>query len=74
MEQQNVVKSSQPDHVPTQFENEVRNLINSQSREWRSDTPDFILARFLESCLIAFEVAIVSREFHARKDPSPSKP
>lgn len=59
----NTVTSPQHDHVPSDFENELRELINRKSREGRSDTHDFILARFLESCLVAFEVATVSRDF-----------
>ncbi len=35
--------------------------INIQSRENGSNTPDYILARYLEGCLQAFEVALAGR-------------
>ena len=46
----------------TAFEQELRNLINRESMENRSDTPDFILAEYLHSCLVAFENATNARE------------
>jgi len=36
---------------------EIQNLINCHSRENVSNTPDFILARYLMDCLQAFEKA-----------------
>jgi hypothetical protein len=44
------------------LKNEIRNLINKSSRENESDTPDFILAEFLNSCLLAFESAVINRD------------
>jgi len=41
----------------SKFRKELEILINKQSRENRSDTPDWILARFLDDCLIIFENA-----------------
>ena len=46
----------------TAFEQELRKLINRESTENRSDTPDFILAEYLHSCLVAFENATNARE------------
>ncbi len=40
----------------------LESLINKESRENDSDTPDFILAKFLLDCLGAFELASNRRE------------
>jgi len=47
---------------PSSFETDLRTLINSRSRENASNTPDFILAQYLEACLLAFETAVQQRE------------
>ena len=52
---------------PTEFERELSTLINSHSRENKSDTPDYILAEYMMSCLKAFEKATVVR--HLWYDP-----
>ena len=44
------------------FENELKQLINRYSMESGSDTPDFILARYLQGCLDAFDLAVRQRE------------
>src|SRR3990167_610206 len=41
---------------------ELTNLLNRVSRENKSNTPDFILAEFMMSCLIAGEILIKTRE------------
>ena len=41
----------------TEFEKELENLINKHSLENQSNTPDFILAKFLSSCLSAYNEA-----------------
>jgi len=46
----------------TKFEEKLRELINSQSMENGSNTPDFILAEYLRGCLQNFELAIVQRD------------
>ena len=46
----------------SEFIDRLEDLINLCSLEQESDTPDFILARFLESCLIAFDEAVKARE------------
>ena len=40
----------------------LTDAINSTSSENGSNTPDYILARYLESCLAAFDVAVLARE------------
>ena len=37
-------------------------LLNKHSAENRSNTPDFILAQYLERCLWAFDTAVRGRE------------
>lgn len=44
------------------FEKELENLINSYSKENDSDTPDFILAKYLIDCLDAWNNATEQRE------------
>ena len=44
------------------FRNELSALINRHSMEQASDTPDYILARYLFACLTAFDVTIRARE------------
>jgi len=43
------------------LEEELRDLLNKHSRESFSDTPDIILAKYLMSCLAAFETATKRR-------------
>lgn len=44
------------------FVKELEDLINRNSIENGSNTPDFILAEYLRACLIAFETASNNRE------------
>ena len=44
------------------FQDELEALINRCSQENASNTPDFILASYLTSCLDAWNVAIKRRE------------
>jgi hypothetical protein len=46
----------------TKLETRLKELINSESREQDSDTPDFILAEYMMACLDAFELASNKRE------------
>ncbi|WP_162600755.1 hypothetical protein [Paraburkholderia sp. C35] len=41
---------------------ELERLLNEHSRENASNTPDFILAKYMISCLEAFEAASRERE------------
>ena len=43
------------------FRNELERLINRQSMESGSNTPDFILAEYLATCLSAFDRAVCQR-------------
>jgi len=43
------------------FRKELESLINRHSKENGSNTPDFILAEYLESCLAAFDTAVQNR-------------
>lgn len=43
------------------FRKELETLINKHSMENGSNTPDFILAEYLESCLKAFDLALSKR-------------
>jgi hypothetical protein len=47
---------------PTTFRDELKNLLNRFNRESNSDTPDFILADYLQKCLIAFDNAVKWRD------------
>lgn len=44
------------------FEKELKNLINSHCRENESNTPDFLLAEYLYSCLDAYEKVTKARD------------
>ncbi len=46
----------------TELEGKLRILLNSESREQDSNTPDFVLAEFMMNCLDAFELANNKRE------------
>ena len=43
------------------FRKELETLINKYSMENASNTPDFILAEYLENCLKAFDLALSKR-------------
>jgi hypothetical protein len=50
-----------------EFRKELQELINRNSKENESDTPDYILAEYLENCLAAFDRAVNLREiWHGR--------
>ena len=46
------------------FRRELEELINRHSMEQESNTPDFILAMFLHSCLEAFNDATARRTLY----------
>lgn len=49
------------------FEQELLNLLNRHSKENSSNTPDWILARYLVRCLEAYNFAVYKREdFYGR--------
>ena len=47
--------------LPETFEKKLEHLINEYSRENGSDTPDFILAAYLERCLLNFNETLQAR-------------
>lgn len=50
------------------FRTELEELINKNSLENKSNTPDFVLAEFLNGCLKAFDTAVNEREkWHSKK-------
>lgn len=48
----------------SEFRRDLSLVINHHSREQGSDTPDFILAEYLENCLRSFDLAQQSRDAH----------
>ena len=48
--------------MESQFQKELARLINEYSKENDSDTPDFILARYLNAVLDNFNAAVMDRE------------
>jgi len=46
----------------TELEKKLTDLINCESRELDSNTPDFLLAEFMVKCLDAFELTSNRRE------------
>lgn len=57
------------------FRRDLAIVINHYSRESGSDTPDFVLAQYLDSCVAAFDDAVRQRDAHrsrvARENASP---
>lgn len=47
---------------PTEFERELSSLLNKHSLENESDTPDFILASYLNKCLEVYNATIKARD------------
>jgi len=46
----------------SKFRDQIAGVINEHSRENGSDTPDFLLAEYLDACLVAFDAAVNARE------------
>jgi len=57
----------------TSFRAELEKLINCQSMENGSNTPDYVLAAFLMNCLFAFDAATKARDLH-RTGIAPASP
>ena len=55
------------------FEAELRNLINHHSKENESNTPDFILATYMNDCLDAFNKACNRRTVWYKDDDQINK-
>lgn len=52
----------------SKFRKDLEKLINSHSLENGSNTPDYILAEYLENCLKAFDYAVLQRTSWYRKE------
>ena len=52
------------------FRKELESLINRHSKENGSNTPDWILAEYLDHCLVAFDLAVQAREIWYGRDPN----
>lgn len=50
------------DDTKADFPYELEQLINRHSMEKGSNTPDYILAEYLRSCLLAFDHAVIRRD------------
>ncbi len=50
------------------FRKELRDLLNRFSKENTSDTPDFILAQYLENSLDIFDLATQNRSLWYKND------
>ena len=55
------------------IEKEIAEVLNINSRESVSNTPDYILAQCLMGCLTALETAIQQRETWYGRDARPSE-
>ncbi len=63
-----LIGSNREIEQPTTFLGELERLVNKYSRENASDTPDFILADYMDNCLIAYNSAVYAREkWYGRK-------
>jgi len=61
--------------VKSELRKEIEEAINRHSAENGSNTPDWILAEFLEDCLDAFDGAVIARErWHGRPIERPGEP
>ncbi len=54
------------------FADELTDLINRCSKENDSNTPDFILAQYIENCLAAFSQATQQRDTWYGRDARPT--
>ena len=55
-------------YIGSGFRDDLAALINRYSMENGSDTPDYVLATFLTSCLMAFDAAVCGRTRMQYKD------
>ena len=54
------------DEYTDNFRRDLKRLLNRNSMENASNTPDFILANYLLACLLAFDTAVQQREIWHR--------
>ena len=57
----------------TSLREDIQAAINRHSAENVSNTPDFILAQYLEQCLAAFDTAVQQRETWYERDARPTE-
>lgn len=57
-----------------EFKEALRSIINANSMEGTSNTPDYILAKYLYNCLQSFEIAVNERDKWYGISPVPSDP
>lgn len=46
----------------SEFKKQLEGIINSNNMEGTSNTPDFILAKYLYNCLQSYEIAVQDRD------------
>jgi hypothetical protein len=64
-----LIKKQVNNMANSEFRKELQNLINNYCRENGSDTPDFILATYLDNALQNFDTAVRAREkWHGRAE------
>ena len=54
-----------------EFHDELTKLLNIHCKENASSTPDYILAMYIEACLLAFDTATQQRDNWHGRDPRP---
>jgi len=57
-----------PRHPPLDLEQDLAMVLNRYDQDSRSDTPDYVLARYLIACLAAWHEGIKLRNQHAPGD------
>lgn len=62
----------QPAPANSDFRSGLQMLLNAESMENGSNTPDFILADYLLGCLAAFDAAMAARDRWNRPDDFPA--
>lgn len=74
-EEQGIVGAGESSHgfagSASEFRNEIEHAINRASMENGSNTPDFILANYLQNCLSAFDIAVKQRDNWYGIEPRP---
>ena len=51
----------------TDFKSELTGLINKYSIDNKTNTPDFILAKYVQCCIDAYEIAVKEASEHKGK-------
>ena len=64
---------SYPSEKDNNFRKEIEEAINRNSMENGSNTPDFILAEYLQHCLAAFDLATKRRDTWYGKEQRPGE-